>query len=98
MSGDSALAAGASTGSLDLDGEDCGFCLFMRAGPCGADFRSWEACVKAYQNEDFARKCMGATSKLTKCMQQNKDYYDLPGLNTDTANPTEKQHESGRRR
>lgn len=64
---------------MDSD-EDCGFCLYMRAGPCGAQFREWEACVKKHQekNEDFAHNCMSHTKLLTQCMAQNKTYYDLP--------------------
>lgn len=88
------------------DAEDCGFCVFMRAGacalattyylticlqeknplsaassgPCGTEFRAWEECVKRYQNEDFAHKCVSATRALTTCMSQNKEYYEMPDL------------------
>ena len=24
---------------------ECGFCLFMRAGPCGEEFKAWEKCL-----------------------------------------------------
>ena len=30
---------------------ECGFCLFMRAGPCGDEFRAWEACLEKCKEE-----------------------------------------------
>ena len=60
--------------------EDCGFCTYMRAGPCGEVFTAWEACVEDHRNrnEDFAKGCVPATRALTECMSEHKDYYELP--------------------
>mmetsp|Transcript_28924 Transcript_28924/g.93256 ORF Transcript_28924/g.93256 Transcript_28924/m.93256 type:complete len:90 (+) Transcript_28924:64-333(+) len=65
--------------------EDCGFCVYMRAGPCGGEFTRWEDCVRYHQDrdEDFARKCTVSTTLLTKCMQRHAAYYDMPGLKQD---------------
>ena len=27
------------------DAPECGFCKFMKAGPCGKEFTAWEACI-----------------------------------------------------
>ena len=60
--------------------EDCGFCTYMRAGPCGEVFTAWEACVEDHRSrdEDFAKGCVPATRALTECMSEHKDYYELP--------------------
>ena len=43
--------------------EDCGFCTYMRAGPCGEVFTAWEKCVEDHRSrdEDFAKGCVPAT-------------------------------------
>ena len=60
--------------------EDCGFCTYMRAGPCGEVFTAWEKCVEDHRSrdEDFAKGCVPATRALTECMSEHKDYYELP--------------------
>ena len=52
-------AASAAVPKL-ADDEDCGFCAYMKAGPCGDIFTQWEDCVKYHQerNEDFAKACL----------------------------------------
>ncbi|KAJ1456126.1 hypothetical protein M885DRAFT_518656 [Pelagophyceae sp. CCMP2097] len=72
---------------LLADDPDCGFCVYMRAGPCGDDFRGWEACVKDKQaaGEDFARLCIPVTRALSKCMLEHKAYYDMPDAPADGA-------------
>ena len=88
-SGEDAAAAESAAKSAAVpkleEDEDCGFCVYMRAGPCGDVFTAWEDCVKIHQekNEDFARKCIGSTKALTECMAVHKDYYDLPGMTGD---------------
>ena len=74
-------AAKADDAAKGEDGEeDCGFCTYMRAGPCGEVFTAWEACVEDHRNrnEDFAKGCVPATRALTECMSEHKDYYELP--------------------
>jgi len=60
--------------------EDCGFCTYMHAGPCGEVFTAWEACVEDHRTRDadFTKGCVPATRELTKCMSEHKDYYELP--------------------
>ena len=60
---DAASAARSAAVPKLAEDEDCGFCAYMRAGPCGETFTAWEDCVKLHQerNEDFAKKCVGAT-------------------------------------
>ena len=45
---------------------ECGFCKFMKAGPCGDVFIAWEACVDAAKEagHDFVDKCGKATLAL----------------------------------
>ena len=78
---DAVDAAKADDTAKGEDGEeDCGFCTYMRAGPCGEVFTAWEACVEDHRNrnEDFAKGCVPATRALTECMSEHKDYYELP--------------------
>lgn len=62
LSADASAAKSAAVPKLE-DDEDCGFCGYMKAGPCGDVFTNWEDCVKMAQSkdEDFARKCIGST-------------------------------------
>ena len=81
---DAAKAATSDAATSDAaeskEEEDCGFCTYMRAGPCGEVFTAWEACVEDHRNrnEDFAKGCVPATRALTECMSEHKDYYELP--------------------
>lgn len=60
--------------------EDCGFCKFMKAGPCGEQFSAWQDCVKESRADgrDFVQDCVGCTESMTECMQrtENKSYYE----------------------
>ena len=38
---------GVAIKSEELEDETCGFCKFMKAGPCGELFAAWEKCVDA---------------------------------------------------
>ena len=71
--------------------EDCGFCTYMRAGPCGEVFTAWEACVEDHRSrdEDFAKGCVPATRALTECMSEHKDYYELPDQEAPAADAPE---------
>ncbi|XP_050376130.1 uncharacterized protein LOC126793608 [Argentina anserina] len=59
--------------------DECGFCLFMKAGPCGERFAAWEQCVKeSEKNKDYAAvKCVDVFKTLNECMTKNQDYYDF---------------------
>jgi intermembrane space import and assembly protein 40 len=73
-------AAATSDAADSKEEEDCGFCTYMRAGPCGEVFTAWEKCVEDHRSrdEDFAKGCVPATRALTECMSEHKDYYELP--------------------
>jgi len=64
-----------------LDGkgeeEECGFCLFMKAGPCGKRFAAWEACVDNADtvSSKIVEKCAQMTHFLKDCMVSNPEYY-----------------------
>ena len=81
---DAATPAPEATATSDAaeakEEEDCGFCTYMRAGPCGEVFTAWEKCVEDHRSrdEDFAKGCVPATRALTECMSEHKDYYELP--------------------
>lgn len=64
--------------------DDCPFCVFMKAGPCGQAFKDWEKCVdEAHKGEqDIVAKCTGPTRALKECMEANTEYY-APVLETD---------------
>lgn len=60
------------------DEEECGFCLFMKAGPCGKRFAAWEACVDSAETagiNNLVEKCAQTTHYLKECMEANPDYY-----------------------
>lgn len=63
----------------DADGEgECGFCLFMRGGPCRKQFIAWEECVEDadMKEDDIVDKCFDVTGLLKKCMLAHSDYYE----------------------
>ena len=88
---DAADAAKDADAAKEEDGEDCGFCTYMRAGPCGEVFTAWEACVEDHRSrdEDFAKGCVPATRALTECMSEHKDYYELPDQEAPAADAPE---------
>ncbi|KAG0573833.1 hypothetical protein KC19_VG213300 [Ceratodon purpureus] len=57
--------------------EECGFCLFMKAGPCGKRFASWEACVDDAETTgiNIVEKCAQKTHFLKECMETHPEYY-----------------------
>jgi intermembrane space import and assembly protein 40 len=59
------------------DEEECGFCLFMKAGPCGKRFAAWEACVDDAESAgiNIVEKCAQKTHYLKDCMEANPEYY-----------------------
>ena len=86
------VAAGDAAEAKQEDGEeDCGFCTYMRAGPCGEVFTAWEKCVEDHRSrdEDFAKGCVPATRALTECMSEHKDYYELPDQEAPAADAPE---------
>merc|ERR1712146_877808 len=57
--------------------EGCGFCKFMRAGPCGDVFTGWEECIETGRKggADYVESCLNETAALKLCMEKNPDYY-----------------------
>ena len=68
--------------------KECGFCLWMRAGPCGDQFRDWEKCLDHCKanDMDFVEHCGPPTLALKDCVDSNPDYYaELSNDGDDTA-------------
>ncbi|OQR88056.1 hypothetical protein ACHHYP_07665 [Achlya hypogyna] len=65
--------------ATEIKKPECGFCKFMKAGPCGAQFTAWEACLdeSKAKGEDFLEKCGGPTLLLRDCVDANPDYYSV---------------------
>eukprot|EP00899_Mesostigma_viride_P025871 jgi/Mesvir1/6469/Mv19544-RA.1 len=61
------------------DKEECSFCVFMKAGPCGKIFAAWEACVSRESDagHDFAAACSAPTINLQACMERHPEYYGI---------------------
>lgn len=64
-------------GEEEEEGE-CGFCLFMKSGPCRDTFINWEGCVEEAEKakEDIVAKCHQVTLQLKECMESHPDYYE----------------------
>lgn len=65
---------------------ECGFCKFMKAGPCGEVFEAWEDCVSAANDAkaDFVEMCGKPTMALKMCTDKHHEYYGmLSGENED---------------
>jgi hypothetical protein len=57
--------------------KECGFCRFMKLGPCGKEFAAWEQCIEKCKEteDDFVDKCASQTLVLKNCVDANPDYY-----------------------
>ena len=60
---------------------ECGFCKFMKAGPCGEEFQAWEACIDRARDskEDFVEVCGKPTLRLKDCTDKHPEYYGVLG-------------------
>jgi hypothetical protein len=58
---------------------ECGFCTFMRGGPCGDVFTEWEACIDKCKDDDsdFVELCGEKTVKLKECVDAHPEYYGV---------------------
>ncbi|KAG7377340.1 hypothetical protein PHYPSEUDO_011843 [Phytophthora pseudosyringae] len=58
---------------------ECGFCKFMKAGPCGQEFTAWEACLDRCKKsgDDFIEMCGPQTLALRDCVDANPEYYHV---------------------
>lgn len=56
---------------------ECGFCKFMKGGPCREQFIAWETCVERCRNEgcDFIEECGQQTLALKACTDEHPEYY-----------------------
>jgi hypothetical protein len=45
----------------ELEEETCGFCKFMKAGPCGTVFKVSRACLGLSPSRSSERTCLGQT-------------------------------------
>jgi len=58
---------------------ECGFCRFMKMGPCGAEFAAWEKCIEAARDTkaDFVDLCGAQTMTLKQCTDKHPEYYGM---------------------
>lgn len=70
-------------GKTNLEEEDegeCGFCVFMKGGPCRDSFIAWEECVmegEKKKEENVVSKCSEVTEALHLCIKAHPEYYDV---------------------
>ena len=67
---------------------ECGFCRFMKNGPCGEAFIAWEACIDRAREKDvdFVELCGAPTMVLKECTDKHPEYYgELGGGDEDHA-------------
>lgn len=59
--------------------KECGFCVFMKAGPCGDEFAAWENCLEKCKkdNSDFIDHCGPETLTLRDCVDKHPEYYSI---------------------
>ena len=69
----------AASGTCLVPKAECGFCKFMKAGPCGREFAAWESCLDQCKKsgEDFIEKCGSQTLGLRDCVDANPEYYNV---------------------
>ncbi|GIL44883.1 hypothetical protein Vafri_2344, partial [Volvox africanus] len=74
---------GTTNGVDDEDEEECGWCRWMKAGGCKAEFQVWLDCVDAVKaaGRDDVESCSSIMGPLWECMERNKAYY-APQLNS----------------
>ncbi|KAL7685835.1 hypothetical protein Plhal304r1_c029g0095371 [Plasmopara halstedii] len=68
-----------ATGKCLAPKAECGFCKFMKAGPCGKEFIAWETCLDDCKKsgDDFIEKCGPQTLALRDCVEANPEYYHV---------------------
>ncbi|KAJ1630501.1 GCK domain-containing protein [Pavlovales sp. CCMP2436] len=61
---------------------ECGFCKFMKGGPCRETFVAWEECVERCQKaeadgekSDFVSECGPLVLALKYCTDEHPEYY-----------------------
>lgn len=69
----------AATGTCLAPKAECGFCKFMKAGPCGREFVAWESCLDQCKKsgEDFIETCGPQTLGLRDCVDAHPEYYHV---------------------
>ena len=73
----------ANANRMALRGEssapECGFCRFMKNGPCGEEFILWEKCVDEARDagKDFVDACGKSTLALKMCTDKHPEYYGV---------------------
>lgn len=70
---------------------ECGFCKFMKAGPCGDVFSAWEACLDRCKKNgtDFIAACGAETLGLRDCVDAHPEYYSV--LNESGESPEDEE-------
>lgn len=65
---------------------ECGFCKFMKGGPCKDTFVLWETCIDRVNEEesgDIVESCTAETLKLKECIDEHPEYYGVLSGNGD---------------
>lgn len=66
--------------TLEEEEGECGFCVFMKGGPCRDSFIAWEECVmegEKKKEENVVSKCFDVTEALHLCIEAHPEYYDV---------------------
>ncbi|GBG78168.1 hypothetical protein CBR_g26201 [Chara braunii] len=68
---------GSAQSKEEEEEEECGFCVFLKAGPCGTEFEEWQKCVDDTQKQgkDIVMECLEKTRVLKECMESHVEYY-----------------------
>ncbi|KAE9106421.1 hypothetical protein PF007_g13406 [Phytophthora fragariae] len=74
---------------------ECGFCKFMKAGPCGKEFTAWEAWLDRSKKsgDDFIEMCGPQTLALRDCVDANPEYYHVLNDGPEEEKKEEKKEE-----
>ncbi|KAG1705929.1 hypothetical protein DVH05_001377 [Phytophthora capsici] len=82
-----------ATGECLAPKAECGFCKFMKAGPCGKEFTAWEACLDRCKKsgDDFIEQCGPQTLALRDCVDANPEYYHVLNDSPEEENKREEE-------
>ena len=61
----------------EAEEEECGWCKWMKAGPCPEPFQVWLDCVDGLRakGRDDVEVCANVMAPLFECMSAHKEYY-----------------------
>ncbi|KAJ4836584.1 hypothetical protein Tsubulata_034369 [Turnera subulata] len=73
------------------ESKDCGFCVFMKSGPCRYPYMAWDECVEEAEakKENVVAKCSEVTKTLNECVTSHPEYYQKIFMAVDKASQDE---------